>query len=119
MNLNELIENTLSITGLEVEQDEYTGKNDKYIIFTYEDEAPDNFGDNRPLSDTVYLQIQLITPKHFDYFHLKKQIRNSLEAADFSVTLIRNFLGSVYVGTEKTRQTVFEANYTVFRKEEE
>lgn len=118
MELNEKLKNLLSETGLPVEQDEYEGREDKYIIFIYEDERPVEHADNKPYADTVYLQIQLITPKNFNYMKLKRKIRNLLEDADFSVTSIRSFLGSVYVGTEKIRQTVFETEYTEARQEE-
>lgn len=110
--------NLLSGTGLPVEQDEYDGKKDKYIVFIYEDESPTGYADNKPYADTVYLQVQLITPKNFNYFKLKKKIRNLLEGADFSVTSIRSFLGDVYIGTEKIRQTVFKVEYTEARQEE-
>ena len=112
MNLNELLIKLLGETGLEVEQDIYGGESDKYIIFSYEDERPECWADDQVEADTVYLQIQLITPKEFDYFALKKKIRNLLEGADFIVTSTRSFLGSVYVGTEKKRQTVFQVEYT-------
>ncbi len=119
MDLNDLLVSLLGETGLPVKQDEYDGKSDKYIIFTYEDEGPAIFADNEVTADTAFLQIQLVTPKKFDYFPLKKQIRNLLEDADFIVTSIRSFLGDVYVGTEKTRQTVFNVKYTEGRKEED
>ncbi|MBO5208485.1 MAG: hypothetical protein J6B68_03980 [Lachnospiraceae bacterium] len=119
MNLNEKLKKLLGVTGLPVEQDEYTGKSDKYIIFVYTDEHPEAFADNQVTDDTVCMQIQLITPKNFNYFELKKEIRNLLEGADFFVTSIRSFLGDVYHGTEKTRQTVFEVTYTESRKVEE
>ena len=119
MDLNEILINLLGGTGLPVEQDLYKGKEDKYIVFTYEDESPEEHGDNRPIADTAYLQIQLITPNNFNYFNLKKKIRKLLEDADFSVTSIRSFLGDVYVGTEKIRQTVFQVEYTEGRMEEE
>lgn len=112
MDLNEMLIKLLGETGLPVEQDLYEGKEDKYIVFTYEDERPEASGDNRPIADTAYLQIQLITPKDFNYFILKQKIRNLLEGADFSVTSIRSFLGDVYIGTEKQRQTVFQVEYT-------
>lgn len=112
MNLNELLINLLSETGLEVSQDIYEGESEKYIIFTYEDETPESFADNKVTVDTAYIQIQLITPKEFDYFALKKKIRDLLEGADFLVTSTRSFLGSVYVGTEKIRQTIFQVEYT-------
>ena len=118
MELNEKIIHILTETGLPVEQDEYEGKENKYIIFTYEDEKPTEYADNKAYADTVYLQIQLITPKNFNYMKLKRKIRDLLEEADFSVTSIRSFLGSIYVGTEKIRQTVFEVEYTESRQEE-
>ena len=116
MNLNELLKKLLSATGLPVEQDEYDGKEQKYILFIYEDEHPETFGDNQVLSDTVNLQIQLITPKNYNYFKLKKQIRDLLEGADFVVSSIRSFLGDIYQGTDKTRQTVFEVEYSEGRR---
>ena len=118
MNLNEKVTDLLAATGLPVDQDEYEGKKDKYIIFTFPDERPGAYADNRPTADPVYIQVQLITPKNFNYFDLKKKIRNLLEGADFSVTSIRSFLGDTYQGTEKTRQTVFEVTYTEGRMEE-
>lgn len=118
MNLNELLKNLLGVTGLPVEQDEYTGKGDQYIIFVYEDEHSETHADNVVTADTVYIQIQLITPKDFNYFSLKKEIRNLLEGADFSVTSIRSFLGDAASGTEKTRQTIFHTEYTQGRRNE-
>lgn len=117
MNLNELLIKLLGETGLEVVQDFYDGEADRYILFSYEDERPENWGDNQAGADTAYIQIQLITPKEFDYFTLKKKIRDLLEGADFIVTSTRSFLGSgVYVGTEKIRQTIFHVEYTEGRK---
>lgn len=101
-----------------VEQDEYDGKEDKYIIFFYEDEVPAAHADNHVTADTAYVQVQLITPKEFNYFDLKNQIRSLLEEAGFFVTSTKSFLGDVYHGTQKTRQTVFNVNYTEQRKVE-
>ncbi len=118
MNLNEMLHQILSKTGLPVCQDEYSGQHDKYIIFIYEDERPVYHAGNRVIADTVYLQIQLITPKDYNYFPLKNEIRTLLEGAGFSVTSIRSFLGSAYVGTSKIRQTIFQVEYTEGRSEE-
>lgn len=116
MNLNKLLKELLGITGLPVEQDEYTENSKKYIIFVYEDEHPVAHGDNAVTADTVYIQVQLITPKKFDYFALKEEIRNLLEGAGFLVTSIRSFLGDASNGTEKTRQTIFHTEYTQGRR---
>lgn len=116
MNLNKLIINILSkATGMPVSQDEYDGKADKYIIFTYTDERPELFGDNKALADVAYLQIQMITPKSYNYFAMKKVIRDTLEDAGFITQSITSFLGDVYNGTEKIRQTIFEVMYSESR----
>ena len=112
MNCNNLIITTLTATGLPVVQDEYTGKDDKYIVFIYTDEIPVLWSDNRVDADTVFLQIQLITPKNYNYFTLKHQIRDLLEGAGFLVTSTLSMLGDEYNGTEKVRQTIFEVQYS-------
>ena len=55
MNLNGKLKSLLEATGLPIEQDEYTGVEDKYITFTYEDESPETYADNKVTNDTVYL----------------------------------------------------------------
>lgn len=115
MNCNKLIIDTLAATGLPVVQDEYTGKADKYIVFIYTDEIPVLWSDNKVDADTVYLQIQLITPKNFNYFAFKHQIRDLLEGADFIITSTQTMLGDEYNGTEKVRQTIFECQYSETR----
>jgi len=119
MNCNKLIMDTLAATGLPVVQDEYTGKAEKYIVFIYTDEIPVLWSDNKVDADTVYLQIQLITPKNFNYFAFKHQIRDLLEGADFIITSTQTMLGDEYNGTEKVRQTIFECQYSETRIKEE
>lgn len=118
MNLNELLKKTLKQTGLPICQDEYTGTGDRYILFNYTDERPALFADNRPGAYTVYLNLQLITPKGYNYFDLKKRIRALLEKADFTVRSVYSFLGDTYQGTEKKRQTVFDLVYIQGYEEE-
>lgn len=115
MNCNQLIIETLAPTNLPVVQDEYTGKDDKYIVFIYTDEIPALWGDDGVLADTVFIQVQLITPKNYNYFTLKHQIRDLLEGAGFLVTSTQSFLGDRYNGTENVRQTIFEANLSETR----
>lgn len=118
MNLNALIINKLGeATKLPVVPDEYDGTKTEYITFTYTDEQPVYWGDNKVLADTAYLQIQLVTPKSYNYLSMKHIIRDTLEENDFAVTSIRSFLGDMYQGTEKIRQTIFECNFTEEREE--
>ena len=115
MNCNKLIIETLAATELPCVQDEYTGASDKYIVFIYTDEVPALWSDNRVDADTAYIQLQLITPKNYNYFTLKHQIRDLLEGAGFIITSIQSMLGDEYNGTEKVRQTVFECQYSETR----
>jgi len=119
MNISKKIKEVLRQTGFPVEQDEYSGIETKYIVFSYEDEMPVLFGDDCPIADTVYLQVQLISPKNYSYEPKKKEIRDLLESNGFIVTNIRSFLGSGYEEAEKIRQTVFSVTFTQFREEEE
>lgn len=116
MNINaNLIKILKDVTGFPVAQDEYDGQDDKFVIFTYSDERPEAFGDNKPIADTVFIQIQMVTPKKYNYLTMKDKIRDALEDNDFSVTSIRSFLGDEFWGTEKIRQTVFEAEFSASR----
>lgn len=113
MNVNKLLIDTLGeATSLPVAPDQYDGKSTEYIIFTYTDERSNFWGDNLPISDIVYLQIQLITPKSFNYMTLKHTIKSTLESNGFIISSIRSFLGSALIGTENTRQTIFECSLT-------
>ena len=101
MTLNERIIDLLgNATGLPVDQD----RNDH--------------GDNEVLADETDLQIQLFSPKEFDYLQTKKIIRNTLEKAGFIVSSIRSFLGDELTGTENTRQTIFSVSWLEGRQEE-
>lgn len=116
MKLNSLIISQLNTaTGLPVAPDEYDGSENKYIVFTYTNERPLLRGDNMPLIDIANVQLQLITPKSFNYLNLKHTIRDTLEGIGFNVTSIYSFLGDSIQGTEKIRQTVFEAEYAESR----
>ena len=116
MNCNKKIIDALASTGLPVVQDEYEGTAKKYIVFIYTDEVPALWGDDDVLADTVFIQLQLITPKDFNYFSLKHQVRDLLEQAGFLVTSTQSWLGDIYNGTEKVRQTIFEIQLSETRQ---
>ena len=79
MDVNRDIQELESITGLPVSPDEYTGKADKYIVYTYADERPVLCGDDQVLEDQVIINVALYTPPKFNYMALKHQIRDYLE----------------------------------------
>lgn len=79
MDVNAEIQELESITGLPVSPDIYTGKADKYIVYSYTDERPVFWGDDEPEEDQVIIQVSLFTPPKFNYMSLKHQIRDYLE----------------------------------------
>ena len=99
-----------------VEQDVYTGKETKYITFTYEDERPKLRGNNQVLGDTAYIQISYFVPKDYNYMTDKHKIRNYLEAKGFQVTSIRCWMENAVTGFQNVRHILFEANYTELRR---
>lgn len=107
MNINSALISALNPTGLPVEQDEYEGEEDKYIVFSYANESPALSGDDMTLVEQGDIHIQLVAPKKFNYFPMKKKIVELLEGAGFYVTDIQTILGDGN-GIEKVRQIVFE-----------
>lgn len=112
MNLNPKFNDFAKEIGVDVEQDEYTGKNEKYFVYQYEDERPVLNGDDKPLQDICYIQLKLYTPKKFDYFDLKKRTRDYFESAGFMIPSIFSYLENVTINGTKMRCTVFKMEYT-------
>lgn len=118
MNVNPIIYRLEEVTGLPVAQDIYDGKKSQYIVFNYEDEAPVNWGDNRPLTDAVWLQVALYTPPDVNYMKLKHQIRDYLEANGFKVTSTTSWLDALSDG-KRIRHTAISAETVGGHKYEE
>lgn len=112
MNLNLLLTNIGEKVGLETVQDIYTGPEQVYIVFIYEDERAALYADNEEQEVTVTLQVQLITPQNYDYFDYKTRLKKELKNAGFNVENIQSFLTDALTGTDRIRQTVFSVNYT-------
>ena len=111
MNVNEQIMTLKALTGLPVVPDMYEGSEEKYIVFTYEDERPVHFGGNAALQDTVWLQVALYTPPAYNYMALKKTIRDHLESLGFICTSIQSWLDTTASGA-KIRHTTLSVTYT-------
>ena len=112
MNVNEKIRTLEKVTGYPVRPVIYSGKADKYITFTYEDERGELFADDEEQETTAYLQISLYTPENFNYFEDKKKIKKQLKSEGFNVESIQSWLEDTLDGTKKTRHTVFIVNIT-------
>lgn len=106
--------------GYPVAEDIYEwGESDIYFAFSYEDEVPTQFGDNKPLFDTAYIQLRMHTPKEFNYHELKRRTGEYFESRGFQVTSKFSFLETTYESVTKSassskysRCTVFKMNYT-------
>lgn len=117
MDVNEKLMNLKKVTGIPTFPDETPAEEEKSLSFVYEDERPVLNGDDRPVADTVYIQLTLYTPAKEDYMNLKHQIRDYLEEEGFCVTSISSWVEKGLTGTKRTRHTVFQMNYTEPRKE--
>lgn len=116
MNLNHVIERLASVAGCPVSPDVYSGREERYITYTYEDERPDLQGDNLTLSDTAYIQVNYFVPKEYDYMADKHKIRDYLEKNGFKVTSIRSWVEGKITGHPDIRHISFETNYTETRR---
>lgn len=112
MNVNPLIMQLKDVTGYPVSPDIYTGKEDKYIVFTYEDERGALFADNEEVETQATIQITLYTPANFNYFADKKKIKKALTSYGFCVQHIQSWLDEAQNGTDYVRHTVFVAFIT-------
>lgn len=94
MNCNEIILRTLKPAGLPIEQDEYTGKEKTFIIFSYQDIRPEFHADDMPKEIAYFVLIQLVCPKEYNYFALQKEITRFLTEAGFSYPDVTIFYDS-------------------------
>ncbi len=112
MNVNKKLMALEEATGYPVVQDEYEGKSDRYIVFTYEDERAELFGDNREAARTVWLMVCLFVPKGHDYFGDKDKIEAELVKQGFNIESRQVWLEDAMKGTEKVRRVTISVNYT-------
>ncbi len=114
MNVNEKIRSLEQVTGYPVMPDVYRGTEDRYIIFTYEDERAALKADNEELADTAWLQVTLFTPENYNYFADKKKIKKALKDQGFIVDSVKSWLEG---RNNEIRHTVFSVNITEAEEE--
>lgn len=112
MNVNPKLKFLEQVTGYPVEQDEYEGTRDKYIVFTYEDERAALRADNKEYARTAYLMVCLFVPKGHNYFADKDKIEAALVQQGFTVESSQVWLEPSMVGTEKIRRITLSVNIT-------
>ncbi len=104
MNVNPIIINALNPEGLPVTPGHYTGTEDKYYSFNYEDDRGVVFSDNEPQIDVASIQVHLFVPLDYNHIQLKKRTRARLFKAGFSYPVITEFIEK---DTEK-RHIIFQ-----------
>ena len=112
MNINPMMKAVGEAVGYPCKQDIYEGKEEKFIVFSYEDERASYYGDNDEEEITVKIQVQFITPKKYNYFADKSLIKQALKEQGFTVEHIETWLDDVAAGTDRARRTIFSCYYT-------
>lgn len=116
MDLTDILMRLADITGISVYQDVCTDEDaEKYITVVYQDERPVLCGSNRVLADQCDIYVSLYTPPQFDYFGVKKQIRDYLEGNEFVVNSISYGIENDLSG-KRIRRTTFDCRYAGYRK---
>ncbi len=103
--------------GYPVEQDEYEGIGERYIVYTYEDERGSLWGDDREVAVTTWVQVSLFIPKTDDYDADKRKMKRILEAEGFQVESVQVWVE--HLSGRKVRRITFSVNITEAREEEE
>ena len=116
MNLNPIILGLRDVVGVPVEPDIYLGEEERYIVFTYEDERASWKADNNVLADTASMQVSYYCPYNYDYMADKEKIRDYLEEKGFVGIEIQSWIEDAVKGVKKQRHTDFTAEYTERRK---
>lgn len=112
MNVNKLLIEAGEAIGYPVAQDIYEEESDRYIVFTYEDERDVLAADNEGQEETAWLMVSMNTPKDYDYFQDKKNLKKELKARGFNVENVQSWLEGDKAGTKKVRRTIFTVNIT-------
>lgn len=115
MDLTEILMQLEEITGLPVYLDMCTDEDaEMYIVYVYQDERPTLCGDNKVLADRCDIYVNLYTPIHYDYFKMKRKIRDYLEGCDFVVNSINSRVETYEA--KKVRRTTYDCRYAAFRE---
>ena len=117
MNINSIMLGLEGVTGLEVEEDSYTGTEDEYIVFDYADVRGELFGDNETLIETASMIINITLIK-------RKPGKNETNYQGLAVDVARYLAENDAIGVsysvfseklsdeDEVRHLVFECKFT-------
>ncbi len=112
MNINPKMTRIGEIMGYPCKQDLYDGKSDKFIVYSYEDERAAYYADDEEAEITVIIQVQLITPRNYNYFVDKARLKAALKQEGFTVVNIQTWLDDPAAGTDYARRVIFSCEFT-------
>lgn len=103
------------LTGLPVEENDYGGDDEEYIVWDVADERGGLYGDNRAQTLETNLQMRVRLHKNTDYYPIKEKILGHLENEGFYGISFDNYCekedGYIF------RYLIFEFNFTELKGE--
>ncbi len=117
MNINSIMLGLEGVTGLEVEEDSYTGDKDEYIVFDYADVRGELFGDNESIIETasMIINITLIKRKpgksETNYHGIAVNVARYLAEYDAS-GISYGVFSEKLTDQDEVRHLVFECKFT-------
>ena len=102
------LQQVLEKTGLPVKQYEYKGAKPEYILINEEDERGIGHADDCPQAMSLWWQVHIFAPKESDYRARKRQVRQLLIEAGFTLGSIR----TLYEQETETMHVVISCNIT-------
>lgn len=113
--ITDLLDGLSIATGLEIEENDYGGDAEEYIVYDFSDERGGLFGDDRAQTVETSIQLRVRLFKETDYYETKGKIWDYLEEYDFYNLSFDNYClkedGKVF------RYLVFECSYVEQRGE--
>lgn len=107
MNVNKTMLKLEEITSLPVEEDEYEGTAQEYIIFNYADESSIEFGNDIPLINEADMTVKAVLNKSTNYFQIKDKIWEYLISCEAYDINFMTYLESI-TGNKKKRNLIFD-----------
>lgn len=92
MNLNPELLALKDIIKCPVKQDVYKGKEQRFAVFTYENEEPELAADNDVVIEKATIQLSYYVPENYNYFSDKAAIKSYLRGLDYYIESIQVFM---------------------------
>ena len=115
MDLTDIMKELGIIADCPAAEDVYSGKAERYITFTYEDERATAHADNERQLDTVWMQVNYYVPITYRYQKDKKAIKEHLEQIGAKEISVRSWTEGALDGRKDKKHIVFEFNYSEWR----